>query len=299
MSVLASCRRRVCCGLLPDALLASPICSLRPAICCRWVKAQDDAELWTDGVEDYLRYAKELVSEFEDVLEAAPAAPNAAGAFAFGAAAPGAAACQPAPSSFLFGALPGTQAAGAAGAAPAAQPFTGFNFGQPAAAAGIFGAPSSGALNTLGGGGAATAAAAGGDDDDDDEAAEEEEEPSIELESSDAEILSKHRVKLMSQLEGSWKARGPGTLSIRRPIAASEAGTRAPYLVFTTDTGRVLLSAPLVKGLKPVVQAKQPASLLMVLVNMASGAEEKGMHAFRCEGADAAQALLAQVNSHV
>lgn len=42
-----------------------------------------------------------------------------------------------------------------------------------------------------------------------------------------------------------WKDRGKGMLTLRKP---EEAG-RSPYLVFTTDSGKILLTAALYKGL--------------------------------------------------
>jgi hypothetical protein len=260
----------------------------------RWVKAQAAGELWTDGVEDYLRYARELVRDFGDVLDSTPEGPSPAkaakaqqpaGGFSFGGAAAGAGSQPAASSGFLFGAPPPTAAA----AAPA-QPFTGFNFGASAPAP-AFGAGAFGGQPSAGGGGAPAQ----------EEEEEAEEEPSVEVELGTAgvEILCKHRAKLMSLVDGAWSKRGPGTLTVRRPAAPSDSGGRAPYLVFTTDTGRVMISAPLLKGVKPVVQPKQAGTVLLMLVNTAGGEEERGMHGFQCEGAAAAQELVAEINSHV
>ena len=48
--------------------------------------------------------------------------------------------------------------------------------------------------------------------------------------------------------------------------------------------GRVLINAPLVKGMKPTVNAKAAAALVMFLISRVdpSGPEERAMHMFRC-----------------
>ena len=45
--------------------------------------------------------------------------------------------------------------------------------------------------------------------------------------------------------------------------------------------GRVLINAPLVKGMKPMSNAKAPASLIMFLISSVDGKEERAMHMFR------------------
>jgi hypothetical protein len=47
--------------------------------------------------------------------------------------------------------------------------------------------------------------------------------------------------------------------------------------------GRILLNAPLVKGMGPKTQDKMPTSLLMFLISVVEGAEEKGNHIFKFE----------------
>ena len=51
--------------------------------------------------------------------------------------------------------------------------------------------------------------------------------------------------------------------------------------------GRVLINAPLVKGLKPMSNAKAPAAVIMFLISSVDGAEERAMHMFRRAGGGA------------
>ena len=231
-----------------------------------WVQDQDKAEVWTDGVEDYLTYAKQLIKEYDDVIQSKGAS---AGTSNFGGGPGG---------SSVLNRLGGT---GGASAAPAV---TGFNF-----------APSSGAP-TFGGFGGSNGTAAGTAAEDDEEAEETEEAgPSLELDSSNADILMSQRVKLMTQnaVERKWKDRGEGIVSIRR----SKDGSGSPYLVFTTDAGRILLNAPLVKGLKPVVNPKALRNLIMFLISKVSAdePEERNMQLFKCASPEAQQELHAKI----
>ena len=172
---------------------------------------------------------------------------------------------------------------GAATAATTTTAPVSFNFAAAPASGAAFGA-----FNTAG---------VNDDKEDDEEEEEEEEGPSVELGSSSAEILLSQRVNLTS-LDGEtkkWKDRGAGMVSLRRgkDLTASSSA----YLVFTTDSGRILLNAPLVKGLKPQVPAKKPQCLLMMLFSKVEDApEDKGFQLFKCQSVDAQQALLAKIN---
>lgn len=111
-------------------------------------------------------------------------------------------------------------------------------------------------------------------------------------------MLAKQRVKLTTMTpEKKWKDKGTGTLTLRRATGAEGAGKR-PYFVFTTDSGRVLINAPLVKGMKPTTNPKVPTSVIMFLISSVDGQEERAMHMFRCESADAAKQLLATISEH-
>lgn len=294
-----------------------------------WVAEQSSTapkELWTDGVEDYLKYAKQLLADFKDVLEssdkpeAAPAAAGGSGSFAFGAApAPPAAAgaaggsakpplapgglfgastsqgtaggMAPAPAS-IFGALPST--GGAFGLGSTAPAFGGFGGSGVTSAAnsggsGLFNVPSTGTL------GSSFNTGAGGAADDEGEEGEEQQdaEPSVQLEVGEGiEVLAKQRVKLLSMNpEKKWKDKGQGLMTLRRATGEGTAG-KQPYLVFTTDSGRVLINAPLLKNMKPTQPPKAPATLIMFLISNVDGKEEKGMHMLRCDNADAAKQLV-------
>ncbi|PRW60168.1 1 domain containing expressed [Chlorella sorokiniana] len=293
-----------------------------------WVAEQSSGapkELWTDGVEDYLKYAKQLLADFKDVLEggskpeAAPA--PAAGGFGFGfgsstgAAAPapaGGSAKPPLAPGGLFGAGAGSGSQGAAAPASIFGPlpttggaFTlgtsgggGFGGSTPGSAANsaggsLFNVPSTGTLGSSFG-----TAATGAEDDDGDEEAEQPAEPSVQLEAEGTEMLAKQRVKLMSMTpEKKWKDKGQGTLTLRRATGEDAAGKK-PYFVFTTDSGRVLINAPLVAGMKPMSNAKAPASVIMFLISSVDGKEERAMHMFRCESPDAAKQLMQTITEH-
>jgi hypothetical protein len=108
--------------------------------CCSWVNEQSLSELWVDGMEDYLAYAKELIDEYKDVLDSAGTVPAGSQT----AIAPPAAAAAPplfgasAGSNgglFAFSAAPPASGGGVPfGTAPPAFPaapaggFAGFNF---------------------------------------------------------------------------------------------------------------------------------------------------------------------------
>lgn len=221
---------------------------------------QDKAEVWCDGVDDYLKYARQLMKEYDDILakgDQMETRPSSIFGQDIGKSAPSV--------TFNF----------AAAASPAPFVFTGFaanpatNGAQPA--------------------------------DDEDEEAEEEADtgPSIALESASADILMSKRVGLMSLNPETkkWKDRGTGTLTLRR----SKDGAGNPYLVFTTDSGRVLLNAPLVKGLKPIVNPKAPKNLIMMLISRVSAdqPEERGTQLFKCDSVESLKELLAKVTELV
>jgi hypothetical protein len=275
-------------------------------------------------VEDYLQYARQLLDDYKDVLEepagqpADKSADKPAGSlFGFagnastsdkavaGSSKPplapggnlfggGSSSGAPTAPGSIFGALPST--GGAFGLSSSAPAFGGFGGSGAASAANsggsLFNVPSTGTLGSFSTG----AATAGGDDD---EGGEEEEgagEPSVQVEAGEGtELLAKERVKLMSMSpDKKWKDKGQGTLTLRRATGEQAAASR-PYFVFTTDSGRILINAPLVKGMKPTSNPKAPASLIMFLISSVEGKEERGMHLFKLESAEAAKKLAATV----
>ena len=54
-------------------------------------------------------------------------------------------------------------------------------------------------------------------------------------------------------LAQAWKEKGQGLLTVRQPAGE---GTRPPQVVFTTESGRVLVNAALYRGVKVVPQAR-------------------------------------------
>ena len=119
----------------------------------------------------------------------------------------------------------------------------------------------------------------------------------VQFESSGVEILAKHRAKLMSlSPDKKWKDKGAGTLTLRRPVGGGSA-----FLVFTTDSGRVLIRAPLIKGMKPTTNPKTPANLIMFLISKVDddAPEEQGMHLFKCESGDRVKELQKEIGDLV
>lgn len=261
---------------------------------CRWIQKQDDEELWTEGVEDYIAHANKILKEHDDVLKMpstnGPAAgsskPSSNSGFSFGSASQSAAtpvfnfAAPKVEQSFSS---PSSSVGFSFGATKPANTPSGFSFG----------AGEKGDVNK----------AETPQEDDEEDAGNEEAEPSLELESGSANILLKQRIKLMSHDPETkkWKSRGAGTLSIRQAKEASASGSRASFIVFTTDAGRVLLNAPLVKGLKPTTNPKAPKNIVMMLISQVSPEqpEERGLQLFQCASTEAAAELLSKINEFV
>lgn len=241
-----------------------------PLFECSWVNDQELGEVWTEGVEDYLTYAKRLVKDYEDVIGTEENTIGNSNDSKPTVAAP------------LFN----FSASAAAPAAPAAAPgffaFGGFG-SQPAPAFGAAGATS-----------AATV-----EEEDDNEAEEDDGGPSLELESADATILHSLRVTLLTNNPETkkWADRGVGTLTMRQ----SKEGGRLPYVMFTTDAGRVLINAPLVKGMKPMMNPKAPKNVIMLLISKisADSDEDRSMQLFKCATPEAAKDLMARLMEYV
>lgn len=140
------------------------------------------------------------------------------------------------------------------------------------------------------------AAAAPGPQADDDEAEPEEEPTEVAMGGDDVEVLLKQRVSMLSMTpEKKWKSMGQGTVTLRRPASSAAR----PFVAFTTDTGRVLLTAPLLKGLKPSFNPNKPANLIMMLANSVGTKEpQSAMYIIKCLDGDAAKELRTAVNEH-
>lgn len=105
-----------------------------------------------------------------------------------------------------------------------------------------------------------------------------------------------------------WVKRGAGTLTLRRP-----AGGGGAFVVFTTDTGKILVNSGLLPGVKPVVNAKAPSNLSMYLISqlekdvlVEGGAQdvrtevvkEEGLQLFGFESAEACETFRKAVMEH-
>lgn len=226
----------------------------------QWVKQQDKSEVWTDGIEDYVSYANQLLKEYDDVINSKSDAPKpATGAFNFGSTTN-----QPSAPTSLFNFAPTTSTPTFGFGAAPAQPATQEN----------------------------------AEDDAEDEE-EADDGPSLELESDNADILLSQRVGLLTSIDQKWKDRGTGLLTIRQSKQPSASGQKVVYIVFTTDTGRVLINASLIKGLKALSNPKNKKAVIMFLKSQIEGKEEAYNHFFRCGSEDAAKELLAKINEFV
>ncbi|KAL6777192.1 hypothetical protein ACKKBF_B20525 [Auxenochlorella protothecoides x Auxenochlorella symbiontica] len=228
----------------------------------KWIAQQASSQptqVWTAGAEDYLHHSKQLLADFQDVLQAADQpAPSALGATK--------------PSLPAFGGL-------STPAATAATPL--FNFGA---------APVS--LGTPG----PTPSAAPPIEAHEEEEDVQEEPEEVQIETGDIQVLLKQRASLLVMSEAKkWEDRGRGMLTLRQPRSGGQ-----PFLVFTTDTGRVLVNAPLVRGMKPTGNPKTPRNLVMALHNaVGGGPPAHGMYIFKAEDAEAAKALRGAILQHV
>lgn len=275
-------------------------------------------ELWKTGVQAYLDNAATLLRELESGSGGKPAP-------AFGGAAKRSAPSRDddggvtKPASSLFGGDSKPAAPSLFGAPPAGgdKPSL-FSFGGGASAV-----PAAGSvpppLFSFGGSGAAPASggslfsaapapapAAGGGDANDDDEAEEEEPEEVELGSSgDVEILSRAEVKMMALGDNKkWADRGAGTLTLRRSRAAGPSSK--PFVVFTSSAGRVLVNAPLVKGMGPTCPPKTPCNMVMFLISSLPAAadgeapkEERGMRLFKFASPEAMQGFKENILPHV
>lgn len=200
-------------------------------------------------MQDYLTYAKDLTSEYSDILDG------------------------------------NLQAEGKPPLAPT------FNFATPANGSAVGKVASPSALN------ASTATTPTVVEEEEEDVLDEDVEPSLQVRPTDAEILCSQRVELVELMaeKKKWQDKGKGTVTLRKSTA--ESANRAPYLVFTTDSGRILLNAALPKGMKPTINPKAPANVLMMLFtkNEVSGKTENGTYLLRCEGGEGAARQLKEV----
>ena len=123
-------------------------------------------------------------------------------------------------------------------------------------------------------------------------------EPQID-EANKADVLFSKKVHLLTQDSETkkWKDKGTGTFSLRKS-KDDGGGKRVAYIVFTAATGKVLINAPVVKGLKPIVNPKANSNVIMILISRDdSGVEVKNMHLFKCGSSELASELNAAVSA--
>ena len=226
--------------------------------------ARNSASLWLDAVADYREYAEAIAKELDKVPAAAPKAPvaepnNIKPAFNFSS--------QPV-STTGFGWSSGAPASAAPATAPASAPATAPSAAKPDAEVVVL-------------------------DDDDDGS-----EPQID-EANKADVLFSKKVHLLTQDSETkkWKDKGTGTFSLRKS-KDDGGGKRVAYIVFTAATGKVLINAPVVKGLKPIVNPKANSNVIMILISRDdSGVDVKNMHLFKCGSSELASELIAAVSA--
>lgn len=216
-------------------------------LCCRWVQGQNTKELWLDGVEDYIEYAKEITKEFKDVID---------------------------------------------GKEPEKKPVTSgfFDFTAPQA---------SGAPPPTIGTGAIPATTPSTADNDDEQQQQNEDEDELVVDTSKADVLYSMKLHLLTQDAASkkWKDKGTGIFSLRQSKPSSEGEKAVSYIVFAATSGKVLINAPVVKGLKPMINPKSPANVVMFLISKEEdGSEKKEMHLFKCGSPDVAKEVVAKVS---
>ncbi|KAI8108964.1 hypothetical protein M9435_005381 [Picochlorum sp. BPE23] len=227
------------------AKLAAKITALNDQF-LKWVQDQNTKELWLDGVEDYIEYAKEITKEFKDVID---------------------------------------------GKEPEKKPVTSgfFDFTAPQAASG---APPP-TISTYG---ATTPSTA---DNDDEQQQQNEDEDELVVDTSKADVLYSMKLHLLTQDAASkkWKDKGTGIFSLRQSKPSSEGEKAVSYIVFAATSGKVLINAPVVKGLKPMINPKSPANVVMFLISKEEdGSEKKEMHLFKCGSPDVAKEVVAKVS---
>lgn len=210
------------------------------------MQSQSTKELWLDGVEDYIEYAKEITKEFKDVIDGKEPEKKAVTSGFFDFTAPQGS-----------GAPPPTIATGT------------------------------------------TAATAPSTADNDDEQQQNEDEDELVVDTSKADVLYSMKLHLLTQDAASkkWKDKGTGIFSLRQSKPSSEGEKAVSYIVFAATSGKVLINAPVVKGLKPMINPKSPANVVMFLISKEEdGSEKKEMHLFKCGSPDVAKEVVAKVS---
>lgn len=245
------------------ASLAAKIISLNEQF-AQWIQSQDKTLLWLDGVEDYRAYAEEICKDLKEI--------DARAGDASAAAAVPAERTEPK----LFNFNPSSTAA----AAPSA------GFGSFSAVPAASNKPSE-------------VIVLDGDDETEQNGGDKDGDQPLIDEANAADVLFSKKVHLLSQDPETkkWKDKGTGTFSLRKSKDSGD-GKRVSYIVFTAATGKVLINAPVIKGMKPMVNEKAPSNVIMLLFGVEdTGAQSRQMHLFKCGSLEAANELRSAVSA--
>jgi len=245
------------------ASLAAKIISLNEQF-AQWIQSQDKTLLWLDGVEDYRAYAEEICKDLKEI--------DARAGDASAAAAVPAERAEPK----LFNFNPSSTAA----AAPSA------GFGSFSAVPAASNKPSE-------------VIVLDGDDETEQNGGDKDGDQPLIDEANAADVLFSKKVHLLSQDPETkkWKDKGTGTFSLRKSKDSGD-GKRVSYIVFTAATGKVLINAPVIKGMKPMVNEKAPSNVIMLLFGVDdTGAQSRQMHLFKCGSLEAANELRSAVSA--
>ena len=232
----------------------------------QYLQSQDKKTVWLDAVADYREYAEAIAKELESVSTSSaakapePNKPAGSGLFNFT-----------------------SQSAATATATTTSQPAGFGGFSAAPAPISVKPAPEVVVLD---------------DAEEEEKANEDSEQPQID-DANAADILFTKKVHLLTQDSETkkWKDKGTGTFSLRKSKDSGD-GKRVAYIVFTAATGKVLINAPVIKGMKPMINAKANSNVIMFLISRDdSGVENKQMHLFKCGSSETAAELTAAVSA--
>ena len=232
----------------------------------QYLQSQDKKTVWLDAVADYREYAEAIAKELESVSTSSaakapePNKPAGSGLFNFT-----------------------NQSAATATATTTSQPVGFGGFSAAPAPISVKPAPEVVVLD---------------DAEEEEKANEDSEQPQID-DTNAADILFTKKVHLLTQDSETkkWKDKGTGTFSLRKSKDSGD-GKRVAYIVFTAATGKVLINAPVIKGMKPMINAKANSNVIMFLISRDdSGVENKQMHLFKCGNSETAAELTAAVSA--
>lgn len=245
------------------ASLAAKMISLNEQF-ATWIQSQEKTSLWLDGVEDYRAYAEEICQGLKEIEARAEGANGAAGAPSE----------RTEPKLFNFN----------PSSTPAAAPSAGFG--------GFSAVPAASSKPT-------EVVVLDGDDETEQTGEDKDGDQPLIDEANAVDVLFSKKVHLLSQDPETkkWKDKGTGTFSLRKSKDTG-VGKRVSYIVFTAATGKVLINAPVIKGMKPMVNEKAPSNVIMLLFGVDdTGAQSRQMHLFKCGSLETANDLRSAVSA--